>query len=258
MINFEVKGAIFDVDDTLLDNKPGNPGHGLHERSRLAAVHEVGRLRGIEVLQHMSVEDNLEAFMTAPVHTLEAAVWNMFVKAGLADSDVMNKQNPLFIEIVALKEKLHERVLMEEGEEVPGAVDFVRNLAESGLQDKLAIASSATRRDVNLFLGKMGLADVFPANRVKTLETITHPKPNPEVFNLAFDSLNLPEADRNSVCAFEDDPRGVMSARAAGLYVCAITTRFSRDELMSLEVPPHVVADSYAEFKQLFGLGNEG
>ncbi|HEX3568200.1 MAG TPA: hypothetical protein VHT70_00810 [Candidatus Saccharimonadales bacterium] len=37
-INFKVKGAIFDVDDTLLDNKPGNPGFGLHERARLAAA----------------------------------------------------------------------------------------------------------------------------------------------------------------------------------------------------------------------------
>lgn len=39
----EVKGAIFDVDDTLLDNQPGQPGMGLHERSRLAAFQFVGK-----------------------------------------------------------------------------------------------------------------------------------------------------------------------------------------------------------------------
>ena len=38
MINFEVKVAIFDVDDTLLDDKPGIPGQGVHEQSRHAAV----------------------------------------------------------------------------------------------------------------------------------------------------------------------------------------------------------------------------
>lgn len=256
MIDFEVKGAIFDVDDTLLDNKPGIPGHGLHERSRLIAVHEVGKKHGIDVLENMSVEDNLEAFMTAPTHTLEAAIWNMFVKAGLADSEVMNKQDPLLIEIVALKEKLHETVLMNEGEEVPGAIAFVRKLAASGIENRLAIASTATRRDVDLFLGKTGLATLFPDERIKTKESITHPKPNPEVFNLAFTSLNLPETDRHSVCAFEDDPRGIMAARAAGLYVCAITTRFSKKELMALEFPPHLAADTYAEFGDLFNLNS--
>jgi beta-phosphoglucomutase-like phosphatase (HAD superfamily) len=257
MINFEVKGAIFDVDDTLLDNKPGIPGQGLHERSRLIAVHEVGKKYHIAVLENMSIEDNLEAFMTAPTHTLEAAVWNMFVKAGIADSDVMNKENQLLVEIVALKERLHESVLINEGEEVPGAVDFVRKLAATGIEDKLAIASTATRRDVDIFLAKTGLTKLFPNERIKTKETITHPKPNPEVFNLAFDSLDLLEADRFSVCAFEDDPRGIMAARAAGLYVCTITTRFSKKELMALEFPPHLAADTYTEFSDLFNLNSD-
>ena len=254
MIDFEVKGAIFDVDDTLLDNKPGKPGYGLHERSRLAAVHEIGIRHGIKELENMSIEDNLESFMTAPVHTLEAAIWNMFVKSGLADSEVMNKDDPLLLEIVELKEKLHETILLNEGNEVPGAIEFVKALAASGLEYKLAIASTATRRDVDLFLGKTGIAHLFPNERIKTKETITHPKPNPEVFNLAFDSLQLPERDRFAVCAFEDDPRGIMAARAAGLYVCAITTRFSKSELMSLEFPPHLAADTYADFSELFQL----
>src|ERR1019366_3489432 len=110
----------------------------------------------------------------------------------------------------------------KEGKEVPGAVNFVFALAESGLEDKLAIASGAIRRDVDFFLEKTGLTKVFPDNRIKTKESFSHAKPNPEVFNFAFNSLDLPESDRFAVCAFEDDPRGILSARAAGLYVCAI------------------------------------
>ena len=49
-IDFEIKGAIFDVDDTLLDNKPGVPGQGLHERARLAAIREAGERHRIEPL----------------------------------------------------------------------------------------------------------------------------------------------------------------------------------------------------------------
>jgi len=255
MIDFKVKGVIFDVDDTILDNKMGIPGQqGLHERSRLAAVHEIGKRRGISVLENMSVEDNKDAFASAPIHTIKSAVWNMFVKAGIATSDVMDENDPILLEIIQLKDIFHKDVLLEFGEEVPGAVDFIRKLADSGLQDKLAIASTAIRRDVDLFLGKVNLNDLFPNERIKTKEDITHPKPNPEVFNLAFESLDLTESDRFSVCAFEDDPRGIMAARAAGLYVCAIATRFTVEELMSLEVPPHVAANSYAEFTKLFKL----
>ncbi len=253
-IDFEVKGAIFDVDDTLLDNKPGNPGQGLHERARLTAAHEIGLRYGIDALENLSVEDNLEAFLTAPVHTLEAAVWNILLMTGQADSEVMNRDNVLFQEIVARKDELYESILRNEGQEVPGATRFVKRLAAKGIENIMAIASTAIRRDVDIFLDKMGLTPLFPDTRIKTKESITHPKPNPEVFNLAFESLSVPEAERMHVCAFEDDPRGVMAARAAGLYTCAIGTRYSVEQMMALEVPPHIAFATYAEFEDWFNL----
>lgn len=254
MIEFEVKGAIFDVDDTLLDNKPGVPGQGLHERSRLAAVHTVGKERGISALEKLTAQQNLDAFLSAPVHTLEAAVWNVLLMAGIADSEVINPDDQVFQEIVALKNELHKDILREFGTEVPGAVNFVRALGQGSLRNKLAIASTAVRQDVDMFLGMTGLDSLFPDERIKTKESITHPKPNPEVFNLAFASLGLNEKDRKNVCAFEDDPRGIMAARAAGLYVCAITTRFDRNSLGKLEVAPDLIADSYQEFAGYFSL----
>ena len=256
-IDFDIRGAIFDVDDTLLDNKPGNPGHGLHERARLAAAREAGERHNIDSLRNLSVEDNLEAFMCAPVHTLEAAVWNILIMTGQADSEVINKDNMLLQEIVSRKDELYKDILLDEGEEVPGAVNFVQKLAASGIENKLAIASTAIRRDVDLFLGKTGLASLFPDQRIKTKESITHPEPNPEVFNLAFASLGLPEEDRMKVCVFEDDPRGIMAARAAGLFVCAIGTRYSPEQMMSLEVPPHIAFATYVEFMNWFRLAGD-
>lgn len=254
MIDFEVKGAIFDVDDTLLDNKPGAPGQGLHERSRLAAVHAVGETHGIPALINVTAQQNQTAFLEAPVHTVDAAVWNLLVMTGIADSEVINPDNPLLKEIVTLKNELHKDILREFGTEVPGATDFVKKLARGRLRDKLAIASTAVRPDVDMFLGMTGLDSYFPDKRIKTKESIVHPKPHPEVFNLAFASLGLPDEDRHNVCAFEDDPRGIMSARAAGLFVCAITTRYDRKTLSRLEIPPHLIADSYEEFAGYFGL----
>ncbi|HEU4913894.1 MAG TPA: HAD family phosphatase [Candidatus Saccharimonadales bacterium] len=254
MIDFEVKGAIFDVDDTLLDNKPGVPGQGLHERSRLAAAHTVGKEHGIPALEELTAQQNLDAFLSAPVHTLEAAVWNILVMTGVADSEAINPDNPVFQQIVALKNELHKDILREFGTEVPGAVNFVRALGQGSLRNRLAIASAAVRQDVDIFLGMTGLDAIFPDERIKTKESITHPKPNPEVFNLAFASLGLGEEDKRNVCAFEDDPRGIMAAKAAGLYVCAITTRFDRKSLSELEVAPDLIADSYQEFAGYFSL----
>ncbi len=254
MIDFEVKGAIFDVDDTLLDNQTKIPGQGLHERARLAAVHEIGKRHGIKKLEKFTLEDNLEAFMTAPVHTMEAAIWNIFVMTGIADSEVINPNNVLLHEIVKLKNDLFKNILLNEATEVPGATAFVTALSASGLKDKLAIASTGIRRDINLFLLKTGLDKIFSPERIITKESITHPKPHPEIFNLAYDSLGISKKDKFSVCAFEDDPRGIMSARAAGLYVCAITTRYDKTTLQSFEFPPHLVAHSYAEFTDLFSL----
>lgn len=253
-VDFEVKGAIFDVDDTLLDNKPGNPGNGLHEKARLRASHEIGERHGIEGLQHLTIEQNLESFMTAPVHTLEAAVWNILLLTGQADAEVMNPDNVLLQEIVVRKNELYSAILAQEGAEVPGAMKFVKALGASGIEDKMAIASMAIRPDVDTFLGKMGLHYLFPDDRIITKEQVTHPKPNPEAFNRAFATLNLPESDRANVCAFEDDPRGIMAARAAGLYTCGIGTRFSVERMMTLEVPPHIAFATYPEFEEWFNL----
>lgn len=253
MINFEIKGAIFDIDDTILDNKPGPTG-GLHEKARLKAVHKVGKLHNIPELLNFSALDNVDAFRNAPVHTLEAAVWRVLTKAGIADSDVINLDHPLFKEIILLKNEFYKDLLLNEGEEVPGATAFVKALAANGLEGKLAIASTAIMRDIKIFLNKTGLKFLFPDKKIKSRESINHPKPNPEVFNLAFSSLNLPEAIKEQVCAFEDDPRGIMSAKSAGLFTCAITTRYSKKSLLSLAVPPDLIAESYHEFAELFNV----
>ena len=250
----DVRGAIFDVDDTLLDNKPGVLGQGLHERSRLAAFHAVGNKYDITQLCNITLEQNLDAFLSAPVHSLPGAVWNYLWKSGLVDSEVVNPEHQLFCEIVAMKNELHADILRSEGEEVPGSTDFVRLLAANGLMGRLAIASSAIRRDIDIYLQKVGLAELFPGRHIMSLESATHTKPHPELFDRAFLSLGLGEVDRPYVLAFEDDPRGIMSAKAAGLYVCAITTRYSADELQSLEVAPDLIAGTYDEFaRQLYG-----
>lgn len=250
----ELQGAIFDVDDTLLDNYFDRSGIGLHEWSRLVAAHVVGKRHNIVGLQEFTAEQAREAFVNAKVHNLESTVWEMLYMVGEVARDEVDSLHPLLLEIMELKEDLHEDVLRTRGGEVKGAVKFVEALAASGLEGKLAIASTACRRDVDVFFEMTGLHRYFPDEHIVSRERMTNAKPNPEAFNRAFATLGLPDEARKYVVAFEDDPRGIMSAKAAGLYVCAIATRCTKEELMSYTIAPDAVADSYAEFAEMFGL----
>jgi HAD superfamily hydrolase (TIGR01509 family) len=247
-------GVIFDVDDTLLDNKQRDPLRRLHERSRLNAIHAVGKTYGIRELQSVTSEENHRSFQTAKMHSLEAAIWNLLHMKGLVSSDEVDVNHALVREIAELKNDLHEVLLRAEGEEIPGASQFVRALAANGLKGKMALASTAVRRDIDIFLEMTDLGPLFPSKHIIDKHQVTHMKPHPEVFDKAFKTLGLPAGKRRHVAVFEDDPRGIAAAKAAGLFVFAITTVHDREILEKLDIAPDVVADSYAEFAELIGL----
>lgn len=247
-----VQGAIFDVDETLLDTGViSDPLHALHEQARLQAVHEAGARHDLPRLSAITLQENWDGFMNAPVHSLEGAVWNILFMAGIVTTRAMEPAHPLLREIVDRKDELYETLLRNEGKPVPGAVEFVGWLATQPFGDRLAIASTAIRRDINIFLEKFDLVRFFPVERIIAKDNVARVKPHPEAFDKAFLSLGLPESARGQVLAFEDNPRGVMSAKAAGLYTCCITTAYPKQDLLSLDVPPDLVADSFAEFRSL-------
>lgn len=248
----DVRGVIFDVDDTLLDNYPAHIPLGLHEHSRLKVAHEIGKRRNIPALREFTNQQSHQAFLDASEHSVQGAVWQMLIMTGQVTGNIQ-RDHPLLIEMINLKEEIHEAVLRAHGREVPGAARFVELLAaHQGLADRLAVASTANRRDIDLFFDMVNLHRFFPAQRIVSREQLTHAKPHPEAFELAFATLGL--TDKTGVIAFEDDPRGVQSAKAAGLYVFAITTRFEAEEFAKLATPPDFIADSYAAFAQALGL----
>lgn len=253
MINLsDVKGVIFDVDETLLDTGVANHETALHERARMQAIIEAGNRHGIPQLIAITPKQNLDGFIDAPVHSLEGAVWQVMFSAGVVSTPNLDTNNRLLQEIVARKDELFEDLLRNEGKPVEGAVEFVEWLAGQEFGGRLAIASTAIRRDIDIFLEKFDLAKHFPDERIIDKSRVTHVKPHPEAFDKAFMTLSLPEQARGNVLAFEDNPRGIMSAKAAGLYTCCITTMYPKDHLLALEIAPDLVADSFVEFRQLF------
>jgi beta-phosphoglucomutase-like phosphatase (HAD superfamily) len=251
-----VAGAIYDVDDTLLRSQPtDDPLSNLHQIARLAALHTIAdKYDYCAQLRDVGPQENFDSFAASPVHTIFGAFHTLLKNRGILTGEV-DPTHPLILELVALKDEEYGRLLPLHGRAVEGADTFVRDFsAHHNINDYNAIASTAIMRDIKTFLAMSNLTALFPDERIIDVAKVSRPKPDPEAFNRAFLSLGLPESARSHVIAFEDDPRGIASARAAGLFVCGITTRYPRDFLESLDDAPHLVADSYTEFRKHFGL----
>lgn len=175
---------------------------------------------------------------------------------GLVSSNELDPKSPYYAlvhEIANRKNQLHESIITQYGKEVPGASHFIQRLVANGIT-KLALATTAIERDIDVYLDKYDLRRYFPEERIISFEKTSKPKPDPESFDLAFQSLGLPDSARPYVAGFEDNPRGIQSIKAAGLYACAITTRLSAEDMAALPVAPDLIAHSYDEFGRLLKL----
>ncbi|HSX36022.1 MAG TPA: HAD family phosphatase [Patescibacteria group bacterium] len=249
-------GAIYDVDDTLLNNLPpdGDP-FNLHERSRLAAIHGIARECGHAQLLSITAEENRTFFENAPHHTVDAAVWAALQSRGLAEGE-LDLSHDILTAIVERKAALHMDLLLASGVEVAGASSFVRSLECNGFSGRQAIASGARHDEIDAFLGKYGLAEIFPVARIIARGDYTNPKPDPESFDTAYRTLGLPDTAgmRASVLAFEDDPKGVVAALASGHTVGALTTRFEAEVFLDMPIKPHMIQRDFVEYADLLGL----
>ncbi len=95
------------------------------------------------------------------------------------------------------------------------AVDFPR-----------AIASGATRQDIDLMLGLLDRRDRFEI--IVTADDVAYSKPDPASYALAVDRL---EIDPDHTLAIEDTVAGLISAREAGLRTLALATTTDADKL---------------------------
>jgi len=251
-----IAGVIYDVDDTLLKSQPtDDPLSNLHQVARLAALHKIAsKYDYCAQLRDVEAQENFDSFAASPVHTIFGAFHTLLKNRGILTGEV-DPTHPLILELVALKDEEYGRLLPLYGRAVEGADSFIRDFsAHYNLNGSNAIASTGIMRDIKTFLAMSNLTEFFPDDRIIDVAKVSQPKPNPEAFDRAFLSLNLPESARSQVVAFEDDPRGIASALKAGLFVCAITTRYPREHLEALDAKPHLIADSYAEFRKHFGL----
>jgi HAD superfamily hydrolase (TIGR01509 family) len=102
----------------------------------------------------------------------------------------------------------------------PGAKRLLALLADRGL--RLAVASSSRTSWVEAALETLGIRRCFEL--LVTGDMVQRSKPHPEIYVLAAQRLGVPP-DR--CLAVEDSPKGVQSARAAGMTVVGVRTEYT-------------------------------
>jgi len=194
----EARGVIFDMDGVLIDS-------GAHHRAAWAAL-----------LEDEGV-------------TCEDSAWRLTIGRPAEEAVALLLGRTLPPEearrLAERKREHYARFAGRGVQTIAGVSAFVSELQRLGV--KRAVATSATRRDVDRLLGELGLLTRFDA--VVSADDVRWGKPNPEVYLRAAQGLEL----RPSEClVFEDALVGVHAARNAGMRVIGVTTAHTGRELI--------------------------
>ena len=122
---------------------------------------------------------------------------------------------------VQARRRAHYQAAIEALTPMPGVIALLEALRDEGLP--CAVASNSDSSWVERVLGLTRLRPYFAA--VATADEVEHPKPAPDVYRLAAQRLHV--APQNCA-AFEDSPRGLAAAHAAGMFAVAVPTALTR------------------------------
>jgi beta-phosphoglucomutase len=220
-----LKAIVFDFDGVLVDSEP------LHYQSLLAATADLGvKLSYDEYLRDYLGYDDRDTFHLLLTHHCRRADL-------AADKEFMaqicHRKTRCFHEIAAAGVPM-----------IPGSRELIQQ-AQPVLP--LAIASGAGRAEIDVVLRGLSLENGFPV--IVSADDVTHSKPHPRTYQLAYERLThrYPQArlEPAQCLAIEDSAAGVASARAAGLRTLALRTTSSCEDLSAA----HRVAQNLRDVK---------
>lgn len=209
-------GAVFDLDGVLIDS------HDQHQRSWFILAEELG--------QPLTEDQFKESFGMRN----EQVIPQVFRWTAPEDAGRIR-------ELGERKEVIYRELLRSEGiDPLPGVIDFLRDLQETGIPR--VVGSSTSRLNIEVCLEMTGL-DAWFGGVFAGAEDVTRGKPEPDVFLEAARRIDRSPAECFVV---EDAHVGVEAARRAGMKVVAVTTTHAAETFVG-EFPPDLICDSLAE-----------
>ncbi|MCL5104791.1 MAG: HAD family phosphatase [Armatimonadetes bacterium] len=145
--------------------------------------------------------------------------------------------NPITIEeAVERKRELYFDLIRGRMRMLPGVRSLIDDLSRNCV--KQAVASGATRVEVEAILNEFGISDFFGA--VVTCDDVSRGKPDPEQFLMAASLLG---ADPQDCAVIEDGEFGVRAAKTCGMRAIAVTNTQAREGLAAADI----IVDSLEE-----------
>jgi HAD superfamily hydrolase (TIGR01509 family) len=191
-----VTSVIFDMDGVLIDSEP---------------AHKLAKERAFARFGVTLPEAVYEQYKGRPDHTMMNEVVPSIPQVSVDVEEFLRLKHQEFEAVEHLAEPIE------------GAKDFV---VWAKSKFRIALATSATRRNREAALRLLGLTDTF--DYVVDASGFSRSKPDPEIFQIALSGL---KADPTECLVIEDSLAGVIAGKAAGCCVAALTTSFAEQPL---------------------------
>lgn len=204
------QAVIFDFDGVILDSEP------LHYKACAAVFEKIGLI--------LDYEEYVDKYL------------------GFADKDMFPK---LFSDrgfdysadninaFIAEKVSRYQEIIRHSND-LPIIDSVDQYLVElSKRSTKIAICSGSTRHEIMAVLTKLKQGELLTYfNTIVTSEDVQRGKPSPEGYLLSTQRLEV----RPEQClVIEDTPHGIEAAKTAGMYVVALLTSYSKNELKNAD-----------------------
>jgi beta-phosphoglucomutase len=197
-----VKGVVFDMDGTLVDNM------------------DFHRQAWLEFLSRYDIHISDEEFHEKNIGIITEIVPRFF-PGNLGTEEI--------IRLGKEKEAVYRNVYAKHIEALTGLESFLQALQDA--QIAIALATAADKGNIDFTLDALGIRNYFSA--ITGSEEVSHGKPHPDVYLKSAAKLQL---DPAHCVAFEDTPSGIRSALAAGMQVVGLATTHTRTELQDFRL----------------------
>ncbi|MBU1935964.1 HAD family phosphatase [bacterium] len=213
------RAVLFDLDGVLIDSMP----------------HHISAWQ--QVLGEIGIQIDSLYIRLHEGEKAEATVGRLLQEHGMEMSD-----NDL-AQLIERKRALYRKTAPQGL--IPGARYTVEKMKEAGI--RCAIVTGSVRANMTSVLSD---DDIALFNPVITAEMYTRGKPHPEPYLKALEEMKLAASD---CLVVENAPRGIQSAKAAGIKVAALTVTLPRKYLSEADV----ICDRHDELLRIVGVETE-
>ncbi|MGD0309650.1 MAG: HAD family phosphatase [Acidobacteriota bacterium] len=192
-----IRGLIFDMDGVLVDNA----------QIHTLAWQQLGKEAGIDLRP-----EAVRAVFGQRNREMMAAL--LGVSLNVEEQALLARR----------KETLYRQLMAPVLKPTPGAIDFLKRTKNSGF--KTAVATSGPIENTDLVLDGLKIRPLF--DTIVTGGDVARGKPDPEIFLLAAQRLDLPASE---CLVFEDSAAGIEASFRAGCLCIALATTHTPQEL---------------------------